>query len=71
VAEQQGSGAVAVVGGSQWQSDWWEEWDAEEEEEVGSLEEEIEKKEKREAALDFALHHLEGDLFTELMDMMG
>jgi hypothetical protein len=42
VADQQGSGAVAVDGGSRGQ----------------------------EVLMDFTLHHLKGDLFTELMDMM-
>jgi hypothetical protein len=51
VADQQGSGAVAVGGGQEG-----------EEEEAG---------EARRALLDFALHHLKGDLFPDLMDMMG
>jgi hypothetical protein len=47
VAEQQGSGAVAVETRSRGQ-----------EGEAG------------EAVLDFAVHHLKGDLFSHLMDMM-
>jgi hypothetical protein len=48
VAEQQGSGAVAVPRGR------------------GGLE-----VKKTGALLDFALNHLKGDLFLDLMDMMG
>jgi hypothetical protein len=47
VAEQQGSGAVAVRGVSRGQEG-----------------------EARKALLDFALHHLKGDLFPDLMDMV-
>jgi hypothetical protein len=45
VADQQGSGAVAVVG-------------------------EGEEGEKGRALVDFAVHHLKGDLFPGLMDCM-
>jgi hypothetical protein len=48
VADQQGSGAVAVVGG-----------------------EEGEEGEARQALLDFAVHGLKGDLFPEMMELMG
>jgi hypothetical protein len=50
VVDQQGSGAVAVVGGQEGEED--------------------EVREAGRALLDFALHHLKGDLFPELMDLM-